>query len=71
MTLTEIMHQAKSLSVQERRELVKWLHDSIQQGEEPKKHSILELAGLDADVWKDSDPQAYINQLRSEWDERS
>ena len=67
MTITEIMQQAKSLSLQERRELVKLLNDSLQQVDEPKKHSILELAGLGAEV---IDPQEYINQLRSEWDER-
>lgn len=70
MTITEIMQQAKSLSLQERRELVKLLNDSLRQLEEPKKHSILELAGLGAEVWKGIDPQEYINQLRSEWDER-
>jgi hypothetical protein len=70
MTITEIMQQAKSLSLQERRELVKLLNDSLQQVEEPKKHSILELAGLGAEVWQGIDPQEYINQLRSEWDER-
>lgn len=69
MTVTEIMQQAKSLSLQERRELVKLLSESIQQVEETKKHSILELAGLGADVWKGIDPQEYINQLRSEWDD--
>lgn len=70
MTVTEIMEQAKSLSLQERRELVKLLTDSIQQVEAPEKHSILELAGLGAEVWEGIDPQEYINQLRSEWDDR-
>ena len=70
MTITEVIQQAKSLSLQERRELVKLLNDSLQQVEEPQKHSILELAGLGVDVWKGIDPQEYIDQLRSEWDER-
>lgn len=69
MTITEIMQQAKSLSLQERRELVKLLNDSLRQLEEPQKYSILELAGLGAEVWRGIDPQEYINQLRSQWDE--
>lgn len=69
MTIAEIMQQVQNLSVQEQRELVRLLNDSLRQIEEPK-HSILELAGLGADVWKDIDAQAYINRLRSEWDER-
>ena len=71
MTVAEIIQQAKSLSLQERRELVRLLSESIQQVEEPKKHSILELAGLGTEVWQGIDPQEYIDQLRSEWDDRS
>lgn len=70
MTITEIIQQAKSLSLQEQRELVQLLNDSLLQAEEPKKHSILELAGLGAEVWQGIDPQEYINQLRTEWDDR-
>lgn len=35
-----------------------------------KKHSILELAGLGAEIWEDIDAQEYVNQLRSEWNKR-
>lgn len=39
------------------------------------KHSIMELHGLGAEIWKDEngnliDAQAYVNELRSEWDHR-
>ena len=71
MTVAEIMQQVNSLSLQERRELLRLLNESMQQIEEPRQHSILELAGLGADVWEGIDPQEYINQLRSEWDDRS
>ena len=71
MTVIEIMQQVKNLSLQERRELVQLLSESIQQVEERQKHSILELAGLGAEVWEGIDPQEYIDQLRSEWDDRS
>jgi hypothetical protein len=70
MTITQIMEQAKTLSWQERRELITLLHDSLQNGDVPKKHSILELAGLGEEIWTGIDAQEYVNQLRSEWDER-
>lgn len=31
-------------------------------------HSLLELEGLGADLWQGIDAQAYVQQLRSEWD---
>ena len=71
MTITEILDQVKHLSKQERRELIQLLHESLQHTDEPQNHSILELAGLGAEIWKGIDPQEYVNQLRGEWDERS
>lgn len=74
MTVAEILEQAKALSTQERKELVKQLVDtlgvSVSRTPEQKKHSILELAGLGAEIWKDIDAQEYVDQLRSEWDKR-
>ncbi len=70
MTITSIMKQASKLSLQERRELVRLLTEAISRSEEPQKRSILELAGLGEDLWKGIDPQEYVNQLRSEWDDR-
>jgi hypothetical protein len=74
MTVAEIMEQARTLSVQERKELVKQLVDtlntSVTKAPAQEKHSILELAGLGAEVWKGIDAQEYVDQLRSEWDKR-
>jgi hypothetical protein len=74
MTIVEILEQAKSLSIHERKTLVKLLIDTLDaptpDASAPKKHSILELAGLGEEVWKGIDPQEYVNQLRSEWDHR-
>jgi hypothetical protein len=68
------LEQAKTLSPQERKELVKLLVDTIDTPavEEParKKHSILELAGLGKEIWEGIDAQEYVNQLRNEWDHR-
>jgi hypothetical protein len=69
MNLAEIMQQARELSVQERRELITLLSDSVQ-AEDHTQHSILELAGLGAEIWRNIDVENYINQLRDEWDER-
>jgi hypothetical protein len=74
MTVAEIMKQATALSVQERKELVKLLVDSLDVTDPdapPAEHSILELAGLGAEIWEGIDVQEYIDQLRSEWDYRS
>ena len=31
-------------------------------------HSIMELEGLGADLWKDIDAQEYVNKERESWD---
>jgi hypothetical protein len=72
MTVAEIIQQAQTLSLQERTELVKLLIDSLVNEADTgtKPHSILELAGLGEDIWKGIDAQNYVDQLRSEWDDR-
>ena len=74
MTVAEIIEQARALSLQERKDLVKQLVDTldspITKSPLPQKHSILELAGLGAEIWKDIDAQEYVDQLRNEWDKR-
>lgn len=35
-----------------------------------KKHSIMELHGLGAEIWQGIDAQEYVNELRKEWDHR-
>jgi hypothetical protein len=72
MTVAEILEQAKTLSVQERKELVKLLVDSLDIAEPSarRKRSILELRGLGKEIWQGIDAQEYVNHLRSEWDER-
>ena len=72
MTIAEILQQAKTLSVQERKELVKLLVDSLDVPEAvPREQRRLsELRGLGKEIWGGIDAQDYVNQLRSEWDER-
>ena len=74
MTVAEVLQQAQKLSATERKELVKLLVDTLDvpilTEAQPKKHSILEFAGIGAHLADAEDPQDYINCIRSEWDER-
>lgn len=70
MTLQEMIAKVPELSVEERKQLMHTLIDSIAETNTPKKHSIMELEGLGAEIWEGIDAQEYVNQLRSEWDHR-
>ena len=70
MLLREIIQEARTLPIEQRKQLIKILVDTLTETEAPKKHSILEFAGRGAEMWEDIDAQQYVNQLRSEWDER-
>ena len=77
MTLQDIMHEAQSLSTAERRELIKLLVDTLADSEmipesesRHGKRSLMELAGLGAEIWQGIDAQKYVDELRSEWDHR-
>ena len=68
MTIQEMIQVARTLSVEERKQLIKALE---KMGDDaPKKRNLLELAGLGAEIWEGIDAQEYVNQLRSEWDHR-
>ena len=73
MTIQEMIQEARTLSVEERKELIKGLVDIVNEPEQaakPKKRNLLELAGLGLEIWEGIDPQEYVTQLRSEWDHR-
>jgi hypothetical protein len=72
MTMAEILQQAKTLSGQERKELVKLLVDSLDvpAAVPYQQRRLSELRGLGKGVWESLDAQEYVNQLRNEWDER-
>lgn len=69
MTVAEIVEKARALSLKERQELITLLQDTVMAEINTPEHSILELAGLGAEIWQGVDPQEYVNQLRSEWDD--
>jgi len=70
MSLREIVQEARTLPVEERKQLIKILVDTLTETQAPKKHSILEFAGRGAEMWDGVDAQEYVNQLRGEWDDR-
>lgn len=72
MTMAEILQQAKTLSVHERKELVKLLADALEipDGAPRRPRRLSELRGLGKEIWRGIDAQEYVNQLRREWDER-
>jgi hypothetical protein len=72
MTIAEILQQAKTLSVQERKELVKLLVDSLDVPEAVpcQQRRLSELRGLGKEIWEGVDAQEYVNQLRNECDKR-
>jgi hypothetical protein len=70
MTIQEMLQEIPTLTIAERKRLMLALVDSFVESPEPKKHSILELDGLGAEIWQGIDAQEYVNQLRSEWDNR-
>ncbi len=69
MTLAEIVAQARTLNLQERKELVKLLVDTLDSPPQ-KRRSILEFGGIAAELAGDEDPQDYVRRIRGEWDDR-
>ena len=72
MTIQEMIQEARTLSVEERNQLIQALLEMTNEPktETPKKRNIMEFLGLGAEIWEGIDAQEYVNQLRSEWDHR-
>lgn len=53
------------------RVIITFLPPSTQdEGRQTPQRSIMELRGNGADVWRGVDAAAYVDELRSEWDQR-
>jgi hypothetical protein len=68
MTLEALVQEIKALPIEQRKQLVLAIFDSLTE-EASTLHSVLEFRGV-AEHLRDMDAQAYVNQLRAEWDER-
>lgn len=60
----------KPLAPMERRHLLALMARDLAQTDDDDSHerSLLEFEGLGAEVWHDIDAQAYIHELRDEWE---
>lgn len=72
MLVKEFIQEFRALSIEERKNLLKLLVDSLTDPQEmaTKTHSIMEFEGVAAHLADDEDPQDSINRLRDEWDDR-
>ena len=73
MSLPELIQEARALSLEERKQLMKALVDMWTEPEaaQSQKRSLRELRGLGKEIWAGIDAQEYIDQQRDEWDNRS
>jgi hypothetical protein len=74
MTLETLLVKIDALPDHERSRLIELLNSrrAANTGKtgEQGRHSITELRGLGKAVWRDIDPQQYVNALRREWEQR-
>lgn len=72
LTLEDIVREVRTLPIADRKRLIGLIVDTLTDQEPPPspKRSILEFEGVGAEIWKGIDAQEYVNQLRSEWDDR-
>ncbi len=69
MTLQEIAEQIRTLPVEERKQLVMVILDSLTEEQPAKSGSIMDFKGVGAHLRDDSvDINQYLNELRDEWD---
>ncbi len=68
MTLEMMIEQVKELTLEERKALLHALIDTLTDEPYPKTHSIMELEGLGAEIWEGIDSDAYLKEMRDEWD---
>lgn len=66
MTLNAIAQEIHTLSIEERKQLITLLVDSLTENAVSAKRSLLELEGLGAEIWAGVDAQGYVDELREE-----
>ncbi|MBZ0284451.1 MAG: hypothetical protein K8L97_27170 [Anaerolineae bacterium] len=66
MTLELLVQEMRSLPVEQRKQLVLAILDSLTEDQPVKTHRIQEFRGAAAHL-RDMDAQAYVNQLRDEF----
>ena len=71
MTTLEMVKQlARELPVEERKQVVMDILDSLAAQDVEQDASLLDLEGLGAEIWLGVDAAKYVDELRREWDNR-
>jgi uncharacterized protein YutE (UPF0331/DUF86 family) len=73
MVIQQIIREIQALPLDEQKELIKILIDLVMTPPllSERVYSLQEFRGVGAHAYEGVDAQDYVNQLRSEWDERS
>jgi hypothetical protein len=71
MTINDMLEIIPTLSLSERKQLLHALVDSFSDASDKSKRSILEFAGIGAELYDGTDAQDYIKQMRDEWDQQA
>lgn len=67
-TYNDYVKGIKGLKPEEQLTLVEIISAQLKKTLAWKKHSIMELEGLGAEIWKGIDAQEYVNRERESWD---
>ncbi|MEO8397858.1 MAG: hypothetical protein ABI700_33000 [Chloroflexota bacterium] len=71
MSVQEMIQEARALSPDEIKLLMRALIDMMPANAASKKRSIFEFEGIATHLADEEDPQEYLKRLRSEWDDPS
>ena len=69
MTVAEVLEQVKALSPEERNELANLLIGLVDLDTTSLQRRLSELRGVGKEIWQGVDAQAYVDQMRDEWDQ--
>ena len=69
MTVAEVLEQVKALSPEERKELANLLIGLVDLDTTSLQRRLSELRGVGKEIWQGVDAQAYVDQMRDEWDQ--
>lgn len=69
MVVLDILEEIRALSLEERKQLMKLMVDTLTDPESAPKQSyrLRNLRGVGREIWEGVDVEDYISQQRSEW----
>lgn len=70
ITYEDYVKGLQGLEPEEQLALIELISARLRQNlrKKEEKHTVLELEGLGAEIWKGIDPQDYVNKERESWD---